>query len=137
MDENNNMNPQTPEQQSGSNFEQPNFEQPSFEQPNYSTPTYQPEQSQDGKGLAIASMVCGIASLVICCFFVYGGLALAIVGLVLGIIALVKKTPARGMAIAGIVTGAITLILAIVVLIIGVAGLTYLQEMGYDINSLG
>ena len=63
------------------------------------------------KGLAIASLIIGIVSLLTCSLFAAG----AIIGSVLGIIALIKarKNPAEfggtGMAIAGIVTSAISI----------------------------
>ena len=69
---------------------------------------YHPTSSPQRKGLAIASLVVGIVSILTC-----GGLlAGAIAGIVLGIVALnkAKKDPAqyagRGLAIAGIVTSA-------------------------------
>jgi len=55
-------------------------------------------------GLAIASLVCGIVSLVCC----YLGFFVSIGGLITGIMSLVKKQSGRGMAIAGIVTSAIS-----------------------------
>ena len=68
------------------------------------------EQSnqEQSNGMAIASMVCGICSLVLFMFF---GIVLAIVAVVLGHIHLsnIKKDPqhysARGMAVAGLATG--------------------------------
>ena len=65
-------------------------------------------------GLAIAAMVCGIAGLITCVF------PLGIVGLVLGIVALVKtgREPqvygGRGMAVAGVCTGAISTLMVLV-----------------------
>lgn len=73
-------------------------------------------KTSHGKGFAITSMVCGIVSIVCCCAT---GLAviLAILALVFGIIAIVKKYPAKGMAIAGVVTGAVGVLAAIIVYI--------------------
>ena len=90
------------------------------EQPTYETApvnqnaanTYGEEAPQTGKGFAIASMVCGIASIVFCCFG-YFGLILGIAGVVLGIISKKKTTEGSGMALAGIITGAVGGVLAL------------------------
>ena len=66
--------------------------------------------------LALASLVVGIVSLVLCMFFVP-----AVVGLVLGLVALkqIKSSGAsgRGMALAGAVTSAVSLVLGVIVVI--------------------
>jgi len=86
--------------------------------------TYQQSGGQGdqpgNKGLAIASMVCGIVSL---CLFCIGYISLpgAIVGLVLGLVSLKKKAGGREMAIAGVVTSIIALALYLL-LVIGVWG---------------
>src|SRR5262245_5032576 len=70
-------------------------------------------QSQTRKGLAIASLVLGILSIPTLGLFVVG----AIAAIVLGVIALgkIKKEPAtyggKGMAIAGIITSGVSLLL--------------------------
>ncbi len=69
-----------------------------------------PYTAQGSNGLAVASMIVGIVSLVMCAFFVP-----AVVGLVLGIVALNQAKngrSGRGMAIAGVVTSAVSLLLA-------------------------
>lgn len=77
------------------------------------------------QGQAIASMVCGIISLVICCLWFVSG-PLAIVAIALGHVAIskAKKDPARfggkGMARAGLITGYIGLVCAIAMLVFGV-----------------
>jgi len=69
----------------------------------------------DGK--AIASLVLGIASLIMwCCPFV--GLPIAGIGLALGIIA--RKGPNRGMAIAGVVLSTVGVLLAIAMFILNI-----------------
>lgn len=80
---------------------------------------YSGEQKKS-KGLSIAAMVCGIVSgvtvLACCCFFV-GAPFTALTGLaavILGIIALVKKSDGRGMAITGLVLGIIGLLCGII-----------------------
>lgn len=93
---------------------------------NPSAVTYyaEPEVEKQGgyKGVAIASLVCGIVSLVCCpaacCGACVSGfnVLVAIAAVVLGIIALVKAYEGRGMAIAGIVCGGIALVAMIITL---------------------
>jgi len=95
-------------------------------------------QPVQGKGLAIASMVIGIASLVIglvlsCCF---GGFTAvvpfitSIPGIILGIIGL-KKGQSKGMCVAGIICSAIALVFSVVMFILACIGLAYLTSTGY------
>lgn len=58
------------------------------------------EQKKESKGMAIASMVLGILSLVIC----WVGWILGIVGLILASVSLGTHKGGKGMAIAGLVT---------------------------------
>lgn len=60
-----------------------------------------PPQNKAGRSLGIASMVCGIVSILFCCM-PFMGLIVAIVGLVLGIVS--QKRGANGFALAGIIT---------------------------------
>lgn len=91
-------------------------------------PGYQPKP---GSGLAIASLVCGILG-VLTGIFIFSGLSLGLAGIVLGIVALVKvkngTASGKGMAIGGIVTGALGMIVAVVVLILGMIGIGMLSE---------
>lgn len=84
----------------------------------------QPEQ----KGFAIASLVLGILSLVLCC--VYGGF-LGILGLIFGIVSLVKKESKMGMAIAGIITSSFGLVYGILMVMATVMMVRYGIE-GFD-----
>ena len=84
---------------------------------NYGYQPYGNNYNQQGKGVAIASMVCGIVSLCLCCCFYYVSLPAAIVGLILGIVSLKKNYAGRGMAIAGVVTSSITIFLAILMMV--------------------
>lgn len=59
-------------------------------------------QNSEKSGMAIASMVCGIVSIVICCCE-YIAVPLGIVALVLGILSIKKGQGGKGMAVAGIV----------------------------------
>ena len=83
---------------------------------------------KSGNGMAIASLVLGIISLLLCCCGNFVTVGLSATGLILGIIAQSKKS--RGIAIAGIVTSAIGLAVGI----IGVALMIY--GMGNDIDSI-
>ncbi len=75
------------------------------------------EAPQAGKGFAIASMICGIASIVFCCLS-YFGLILGIAGIVLGIVSKKKTTEGCDMALVGIITGAIGAVFALSMIII-------------------
>ncbi len=68
------------------------------------------------KGLAISGMILGIVGLLASAvlFFVPGlGPVLGLVGVILSIVALVKKQP-KGLAITGIITGALAIIVGII-----------------------
>ena len=95
-------------------------------QPNYYTP---PPGQPPPAGLAVASMVCGIVSIPLLCFWPVS-IPLAIVAVVLGLIARgqVRRGTAGGggMAVAGIVCGAIPLVIVLVgiciVVVLAIAG---------------
>lgn len=87
--------------------------QPVYEQPVYTPPTIEP-QKENGKGFAIAGMVCGIISL-FCFAFILGTL-----GIVFGCVAK-SKGYKGGMATAGIVCGVIGIIAWLVMLVTGYA----------------
>ena len=88
-------------------------------------------QQKPGSGLAIASLVCGILG-VLTGIFIFSGLSLGLAGIVLGIVALVKvkngTASGKGMAIGGIVTGALGMIVAVGVLILGLVGIGMLSD---------
>jgi len=90
-------------------------------------PGYQPTPSS---ALAIASLILGVIGL-LSGWLIFGG-ALGLVGVILGIVALVKvkngTASGKGMAIVGIVTGALGMIVAVVVLILGMIGLGMLGD---------
>lgn len=101
--------------------EQPNYSQPDYSQPDYSQPNssqnpyanYNPayqNNGQNGKGFAIAGLVCGIISL-FCFAFILGTL-----GIIFGCVAK-SKGYKGGMATAGIVCGIIGIVLWAVMLI--------------------
>ena len=82
-------------------------------------------QRPSGNGLATATLILGIESLLLSCF--YGGI-LGILGLVLGIIALIKGEN-KGMSIAGIITSGFAILITVVVFIIGFSILDEWSQM--------
>ena len=74
---------------------------------------------QGGAGFAIASMVLGIIALVFSCCFYFISLPCAVIGLILGAVALAKKTEGKGMAIAGLVCSIISVVPAVMIIIGG------------------
>lgn len=76
-------------------------------------------QAQGGNGMGVASMVLGIIALLsVWLWFV--SIPLAVIALVLGIIAR-KNKAGRGMAIAGIITSAIAIVVSAIIVIIFLA----------------
>ncbi len=65
-------------------------------------------------GLSVASMVTGIVSIVLCWTVIFS-IPLGILALIFGFIG--KSKGGKGMAIAGIITGAIGLLLTVIILI--------------------
>lgn len=84
---------------------------------------------QGGMGLAIASLVCSLVGIVLWCFAPFGYIA-SLVGLVLGIVVMVKKSPGKGLALAGVICGAIALFGAIIFWILAAIGLAVLDGAG-------
>jgi len=88
--------------------------------------------------LALVGMILGIVGIVISCLFWPIGIILALAGLVLSIVGLmqINKQPGvyggKGMAIAGIILGAVALLLAI----LGIIGAGLLLLMGPQINEI-
>lgn len=86
-------------------------------------PFQQPAVGGENKTLAIVSLVCGILSLICCSWFIPG-----IAAIVMGFIARSKANsdPANyggaGLAMGGIITGAISLVLGIIVIILYFVG---------------
>jgi len=108
----NQENTSNPYQNTGSAYTPP---------PQYANNTYansgnqavnQASNQASNQGLAIASMVCGIVSFV-CCLSIIA----SIPGLILGIISLTKQQGGRGMAIAGVVLCAISIVFSVIYII--------------------
>lgn len=74
---------------------------------------------------AVTSLVCGIIS-ILAFWSVAPSLIVSIVGLIFGIVNLAKKNPQKGMAIAGIITSLLGLLLSIAMVVICVAAVSYL-----------
>ena len=68
-------------------------------------------QKSGGSGLAVASLVLGIIGLIFT--FVVIGIIPAIIGLILGIVALATKKPKKGMSIAGIVLSTLSILILV------------------------
>lgn len=105
-------------------------------QPNDYTPT--PAPVLPGKGAGIAGMILGIASLVFMCYF-YISLPCAIVGLILSISSKSKAKKAgmkNGFSVAGIITSAIGLGIAILYIVLAIIGLAVLVDSGYSVQDI-
>jgi len=104
-------------------------------QPQYAPPPIAP-QPESGKALGIASLVCGIVSLVfiILPFIGFIGSIIAVVGIILGIIA--KKQGAGGAATAGMVMSIIGLALCTIFYIACIACANAVaKELGNNTSS--
>ena len=80
---------------------------------------------QQGKGLAIASMVLGIISVVLFCI-PYICIPCGLIGLILGGVVFATKKPGKGMAIAGLVCSILGIAVYVICLIIGASVLSSL-----------
>lgn len=92
-------------------------------------------------GLGIASMILGICSILfVCCLsfasnlFLYTSAVLGIFAIILGIVQIIKNE-SKGMAIAGIICGAIGVLLFVAVLVLGILVLAMYEELGIDPNA--
>lgn len=135
-------NPQQPQQQPNfqqPNFQQPNFQQPNFQQPNFQQPGFQqpgfqqpfqqPDTPTPGKALGIVSMILGILSLVLFCYY-YLSIPCAIVSIILSCIGksqAKKAGKSLGMATAGLVCSIVALAIDIIIIATGAA---ILAELG-------
>ena len=96
------------------------------------TPPQESDYRQPGgSGLAIASMVLGLVSVVIFCIW-YVALPCAIIAVVLGFIARAKanrgEASGGGMAMAGIVLGFVAIGIAVLVIILAIIGISILAS---------
>lgn len=126
---NNNFGGDNPQQNNQQPYGQPNYtQQNNYQQPygqpdytqqysNMQSPQYYP-QPDNSKGMAIASLVMGIISLVCC------GSIFAILGIIFGAVSLSRKKQHNGMAIAGLIISCIAFVLWLVAII-------FLASTGY------
>lgn len=77
---------------------------------------YVPEEPNPG--MAVAGMICGILSIVLCCCSQYITLILAVVGLGLSGYVLAKQKAGTGMAIAGLVCSILGLLISVCLIIV-------------------
>lgn len=111
---NNNNQYQAPQYQQPQYQQAPQYQQPQYQQaPQYQQPYGQPPMNQPGKGLAIASLVCGIAA---CVFFWFG--VSAFISLLAGIAGIILAVNAKKQ---GFVGGMLTagLVLSIIGTVVG------------------
>lgn len=133
-----NYQPQTdwaPNSSANQNYQSQNYQ--NYGQPNYG---YSPPANLKS-GLAIASMVLGILGFITSIFLV--GILLAPIGLILGIIALVKanKNPetygGKGFAIAGVVTSGMIVLFIPIVAAIAVPNLLAARRAANEGSAIG
>ncbi len=117
---------QQPGQQQPGYGQQPQgYDQPAYGQPGYDQPGHGSQGPRTMKnGLGIAALVLGILAL-LSTITIVGGLLFGLIAIILGIIGRgrVKRGEADngGMALAGIILGAISMVLSIVFIVAGVA----------------
>lgn len=109
------------------NMGQPNYNSPYMQNQyqNYGSPypynngfNMQPEKKSSG--LSIASMVLGIISIVTFCYFIVS-IPCGVLGLIFGIVAKSKGSGGQGMALAGIITSSIGLLITVLFMIYAIA----------------
>lgn len=117
-------------------YGQPQYGQPQYGQPQYGQPQYsQPQQtaSAPGKGLCVTSMILGIISLVLFCFW-YISIPCAIVGVILGFVGKSKAKAAgapSGTATAGIACSFVAIGLWVIMFVLAAIGLAALSSEFY------
>lgn len=70
--------------------------------------------------LSIVSLVCGIVGIVVSCCCCLGPVA-GVAAIITGVLSIKKQAPGKGMSIAGIITGAIAVLIYLVLMIISFA----------------
>lgn len=90
--------------------------------------------NEGSKGLSIAALIMGILSMLCCCI----GFPFAIVGIILAVIVLVKGKNGKGLAIAGLITSGITLVISIIAAVSIIPVMPYMEgwiEFGSNAES--
>ncbi len=128
--DNSDFNQNYDQQNNGQPYGQQPYGQPGYN-PYGNVPLYELESEQDGRGKAIASLVCGICSIVLCCCMPVG-----VAGLILGILA--KKDGNRSaMSTVGLILSIIALVIWILnFIMIFVRFGSYSNYMNYVHNEL-
>lgn len=112
-------------------------------QPEYAPPAYAPDQSASAyagaaepgatgpRGFAIAALVLGIAGLVLVWlpFLAVVALPAAIVGLILGIVAMRKGQP-KGFALTGVILSGVAILISVISMVVVMIGLALLGGSG-------
>jgi len=119
-----------------SQAETPNVSEPAVPLPvdyNQIAPQYvipEPEQ-KDNSGFAIASLVLGIVSIVVCCCGI--NLITAILAIIFGVLGL--RSSKKGLAIAGIITAAVSIFFLILLIILYFIGIFEANAEMFDFNN--
>jgi hypothetical protein len=125
-------------QQNDQQSQQNGYQQNPYQQNPYQQYSQYPQPQKKDNGMAIASLICGIVSVVLGCCVWYITLPVSIVGLVLGILVLNKKKDGRTMAIVGIVLCAFGILIGILGIIGTVAiingGDSFMNDFYGDFN---
>ena len=83
-----------------------------------------------GRGFAIASLVCGILGMLMCCCCVYWfNLILGILAVVFSVVSARQSKKIRGLAIAGLILGIAGIVIALVSLLLLVVSLATIGSM--------
>lgn len=93
------------------------------------TPAPAPAEAS-GKGLSVAALVLGIVAAAGCLVPVLNIISIvtAVVGLVLGIVALVKRRNGRGLAVAGVVLSIVAVVVAVIVNVLAATAVTAVDD---------
>lgn len=115
MDNNNfdnNMNGQENPYQQGNPYQNNSYQ--SGQDMSYAYELKRQQELENKKGLAVGSLVCGVIAVTLCCCI---GWLPGVIAIILGVVSLVKKRGGKGMAIGGIVTGAIGFVFGLIMIV--------------------
>ncbi len=79
----------------------------------YNRPTPPPQKKEGHTALSVVSLICGILSIVLCCGQGYLQLVLAVAAIACGVVQAVLDKKMSGQSIAGVVTAAVGIVIAI------------------------
>ncbi|RII41681.1 hypothetical protein DWB68_11560 [Galactobacter valiniphilus] len=86
-----------------------------------------PPAPRPGNGFGIAALVLGIVALVFCWVPVFG-LGLGVLALVLGIVGVLQKQRPHGTSIAGIVMGAVAVVVGVIIMVLAAMVVSKVEE---------